>query len=229
MKKIKESQPITIENIKKMKIKREKKFDWYNEAILRKISPYFDWLFLHIGLSGNQITFLSIVPVIIGSSLFLFSSPFYWILGWAVMQLYPILDCCDGEVARYKNQLTKFGYVMDEFLHPVSNAVVLAFATFGLFLIYRNLYIFIFGISAILFTLTNRILKLSFTIKKNITLAGKRFPFGGLTHLFLIPAILDVFFSDFRFLSLVLFGIIAPLIFLRNTVNIYKENKDATS
>lgn len=226
MKKIK-SQSITIENIKK--IKREKRFDWYNEAILRKISPYFDWFFLRIGLGGNQITFLSVLPIIIGSSLFLFSNPFYWILGWAVMQLYAILDCCDGEVARFKNEMSKFGATMDEFLHPVLNGVVLAFATFGLFLIYGNLYVFIFGISAIIFTLVNRILKMSFEIKKNITAGGIKFPFGGLSHIFLIPAILDVFFSDVRFLALAFLGIIAPLIFLRNVVNIYRENKNATN
>ena len=222
---LREDKKITIEKIKN-KVGKNKHMDWYQKK-LRYISPYFTWVFLHLGLSANQVTILSFLPVILGSIFILFKNPIYWILAWAIMQLYCIIDCSDGEVARYKNNMTKFGFIFDEFLHPVANLLVLIFATFSLYFIYRSLYVFIFGVSAILFILLNRLLKLSFSGKDSSFqqkhVGGGKIPLGGLIHAILITAVLDLFFFNFRLLFLILIGSVSPLIFVRNTSNLYKS------
>jgi len=220
----KEDNKITIEKIKKLAGKN-KRMDWYQRWI-RSISPYFTWIFLHLGLNANQVTLLSIIPVILGSSFLLNKDPLYWLVGWAIMQFYCIMDCSDGEVARYKNNLTKFGFVFDEFLHPIANVLVLTFAMFGLFYMYQNLYVFVLGVSSIVFILLNRLLKLSFSFRDNAvsqkTVGGGKVPLGGLIHVILVAALLDVFFSGFRLLFLVLIGAAAPLVFARNLIREYR-------
>lgn len=223
---VREDDKITIKKIRE-KTGKNKRMDWYQKK-LRNISPYFTWFFLHAGISADQVTLLSILPVIFGSFLLLFKNPLYWILGWVIMQLYCIIDCADGEVARYKNNSTKFGLVVDEFLHPVVNVIVLIFVMFGLFFMYKSFYVFIFGVSAIVFILLNRLLKLSFSFEKNSILSkhigGGKIPLGGLIHVFLIASILDTFSYNFRLLFLILIGIISPLVFVQNMINEYKSS-----
>lgn len=223
----KKEDKITIEKIKGV-IPKNKRMDWYQRRI-RVVSPYFTWLFLRIGLNANQVTLLSILPVVFGSFLLLSKDPLYWILAWAIMQLYCIMDCSDGEVARYRNELTEFGFVVDEFLHPISNVLVLTFAMFGLFFAYQNFYALAFGLSAIIFTLFNRLLKLSFSVRDKDILqkhvGGGKVQLGGLTHIIPVMAVLEVVRPDSGFLILGMIGIITPMVFLRNLVRAYESKQ----
>lgn len=221
---------ITVDEIRK-KTSKKTKMDWY-QSKLRNVSPYFTWFFLHIGISANQATIISIFPIIVGSFFFLFENPLYWILAWVIMQFYPIIDCADGEIARYKDNVTKLGLVLDEFLHPPINGLVLVFATFGLYFIYQSFYIFVFGFSALFFMFLNRLVNLSFRVKSKLIskanqkgIYGYRLPLGGLIHAFIIPSILDIFFSNFRLLFLVLLGIGIPVVFIKNIVSSYKSTR----
>lgn len=210
---------ITIKKILD-KAAKHSKMDWY-QKIIRKISPYFTFTFLTLGISANQVTLISLIPIITGASLFVLSNPFYWVLGWVIMQLYCVIDCSDGEVARYNNNVSNFGIAFDEFLHPIVNSIVLIAATVGLYLMYQESYVIIFGGFAVFFTLLNRIVRISFSTKK-VGIGGGRLPLGGLIHAFLIPSLLDMYFSGFRLLFLLLLGLLIPLLFLRNLINSYR-------
>lgn len=225
---------ITIEKIK-TKTAKKKKVGWY-QTKLRNISPYFTWLFLKAGVSANQATVMSVIFAIIGALFFLFKNPAYWILAWVIMQLYPIIDCVDGEIARYKRgfKYTKIGIKFDEFMHPVVNGIVLIFATFGLYFIYQSFYIFVFGFVAVFFMFLNRLVNVSFQAENKLTsktiqktIHGDKYPLGGLVHIFLVPSLLDTFFSNFRLLFLILLGISFPLLFIQNMTTSYKFLKSA--
>jgi len=75
--------------------------DWLDRVIFRSISIYPTRFFLKIGLSPNSITLLSLVPVIVAGALLTFGKSEYWLVAWILLLLYEVLDCSDGEVARY--------------------------------------------------------------------------------------------------------------------------------
>lgn len=215
---------ITIEKIKH-KTAKKKKVDWY-QTKLRNISPYFTWMFLKADISANWVTIMSVLFVALGAVLFLFENPAYWMLAWLIMQLYPILDCVDGEIARFKRgfKYTKLGMSLDEFMHPVVNGIVLVFATFGLYSIYQNFYIFVFGFVALFFMFLNRLVNISILAEKKPASStySSKYPLGGLVHIFIVPSILDVPFSNFRLLFLLLLGVGFPLLFIQNIITSYK-------
>ena len=215
---------ITIEKIKS-KTAKKKKVDWYQEW-LRNISPYFTWVFLKFGISANVVTVLSVLSVWLGAALFLFENPAYWLLAWLIMQLYPILDCVDGEIVRFKRgfKYTKLGMSLDEFMHPVVNGIILMFATFGLYFIYQSFYIFVLGFAALFCMFLNRLVNVSIIAEKKLTSSthSNKYPLGGLVHIFLVPSLLDMFFSDFRLLFLILISAGFLVLFMRNIITSYR-------
>lgn len=95
-----------------------------------KVSIYFTWICLKIGLSANQVTVLSGVIAIIGGLLLIPDSKTLTILGVICFHLFCILDMSDGEVARYRKQGGVTGHYLDWYMHFVSSTALLI----GLFL-----------------------------------------------------------------------------------------------
>ena len=74
---------------------------WYNKYV-SKISIYMTWLLLHTSITPNQVTIIELILVIL-SQIFLFSGNLWHIfIGLMIFQLTNLLDCVDGEIARYK-------------------------------------------------------------------------------------------------------------------------------
>ena len=67
----------------------------------RPISYYFSWVFVRIGFSSNKITFLSGLVAFLGG---LFISINLGYIGSIFFLFWPILDCCDGTVARFNKK-----------------------------------------------------------------------------------------------------------------------------
>ena len=86
---------------------------WYNKILTRKISIYFTWFFLKTNVSPNIITILMILCGILGFLFMIHHSIYNAIIGYIFMTLYLILDCSDGEVARYNNQTSVKGFFLD--------------------------------------------------------------------------------------------------------------------
>jgi len=86
-------------------------------AYLRDISPYLTRILLRVGLSANGVTWLMIMaaaaaavatgwPTLIGA-----------ILVVILVQLQMLLDCCDGEVARWRGTSSPVGVYLDRVGH----------------------------------------------------------------------------------------------------------------
>ncbi|MBC7590905.1 MAG: CDP-alcohol phosphatidyltransferase family protein [Salinibacterium sp.] len=97
---------------------------WTASLYLRDISPYLTWLLLKTSISANGVTGLMIlvgwstaaallVPGIGGAALAL-------VLG----QLQMLVDCCDGEVARWRNTSSPAGVFLDKVGHYSTEALI---------------------------------------------------------------------------------------------------------
>ncbi|MDL4776071.1 MULTISPECIES: CDP-alcohol phosphatidyltransferase family protein [Thermomonosporaceae] len=112
---------------------------WAGRLYMRDLSPYFDWIFLRVGLSPNQLTYLMMASGVLAGlvvSLPATGTAALWTaLGGAVLiQLYLLLDCVDGEVARYLRQTSVAGVFLDRighYLSEVSLLIGLGFAAQG--------------------------------------------------------------------------------------------------
>ena len=84
----------------------------------RKISPYFTREALRIGLSANQVTYIMIFFGLLGAWSFAIDGPIA-LLGFIGIQIYLLLDCVDGEVARFKKTEGARGVYLDRWGHYV--------------------------------------------------------------------------------------------------------------
>ncbi|WP_083983784.1 CDP-alcohol phosphatidyltransferase family protein [Actinomadura hibisca] len=103
---------------------------WAGRLYMRSLSPYFSWLALRLGFSPNQLTYLMMISGVLAGlvvSLPATGTGALWTaLGGAVLiQVYLLLDCVDGEVARYLRQTSVGGVFLDRIGHYLSEVALL--------------------------------------------------------------------------------------------------------
>lgn len=97
---------------------------WTASLYLRDVSPYVTWMLLKTSITANGVTGLMIltgwatalsllIPGMTGAALAL-------ILGQAQM----LIDCCDGEVARWRNTRSPAGVFLDKVGHYSTEALI---------------------------------------------------------------------------------------------------------
>lgn len=90
---------------------------WVASAYLRDISPYLTRLLLKAGFSANGVTWLMIASAALAAV-----ATGWWPLAGAILavlfvQLQMLLDCCDGEVARWRQTSSPKGVYLDRVGH----------------------------------------------------------------------------------------------------------------
>lgn len=103
---------------------------WAGRLYMRDLSPYFSWIALRLGFSPNQLTYLMMGSGVLAGvvvSLPASGTGALWTaLGGAVLiQVYLLLDCVDGEVARYLRQTSVAGVFLDRIGHYLSEVALL--------------------------------------------------------------------------------------------------------
>lgn len=97
---------------------------WTASLYLRDLSPYLTWLLLRTSISANGVTGLMIfvgwstalallIPGVAGAALAL-----------ALGQLQMLVDCCDGEVARWRDTRSPAGVFLDKVGHYTTEALI---------------------------------------------------------------------------------------------------------
>lgn len=112
---------------------------WAGRLYMRDLSPYFGWIALRLGFSPNQLTYLMMLSGIVAGvvvSLPASGTGALWTaLGGALLiQVYLLLDCVDGEVARYLRRTSVAGVFLDRighYLSEISLLIGLGFAAQG--------------------------------------------------------------------------------------------------
>ena len=109
----------------------------YAKYVIRHISIRITRLLLPTGISANQVTLIGIVIGILACILIGTGSIVYSILGVGLLQLSYIIDCVDGEIARYKKRSSVNGIFIDFIGHEI----LIPFSFLALtFLLYNNLH-----------------------------------------------------------------------------------------
>ena len=130
-------------------------FNWIDRNILRRISIYLTKLCLKIGISANQVTLVDFIMVVAAGVFFTFANPAYWFIGILFFFLYLLIDCVDGEVARYNrakgNELPSpfgVGAILGGVVDWVSWPYLFACMAFGIYTTVGSVIVFVFGFLA---------------------------------------------------------------------------------
>lgn len=103
---------------------------WAGRLYMRTISPYFSLLFVRLGTAPNTLTGWMIVSGVLAGVVFALASHgaagvVAAVAGALLVQVYLLLDCVDGEVARYTGRSSVAGVYLDRIGHYLSEVAIL--------------------------------------------------------------------------------------------------------
>lgn len=110
-----------VQEIKKTKNLSLQTYFLSSYLISNRISPYLSGFYIKRKTLPNTITIHMILSGIIGGILFSMPNIYLKILGAIFIHLWFILDCSDGEVARYTKRFSKYGTELDFLAHLVNH------------------------------------------------------------------------------------------------------------
>jgi phosphatidylglycerophosphate synthase len=99
---------------------------WAGRLYIRRVSPYATRLFLRMGLSPNAVTWLFIATGVLAAAML--SVPGLAVAGAAaaflLIQLQILLDCSDGELARWQQRFSVKGIYLDRVGHYLTESAL---------------------------------------------------------------------------------------------------------
>ena len=124
-----------------------------HDIVVRRISIYLTWLLLHTRISANGVTLMQILVGVAGGLLLIASSHPVNFLGILLLQLGYVLDCSDGEVARYRNQSSVRGIFLDLIGHEIVIPMMYMGLALGEFQRMGRMEVLLLGFTTALFSL----------------------------------------------------------------------------
>jgi len=109
------------QEIKKAKNLSLKTYFLSSFLISNRISPYISSIYIKKKVVPNTITLHMIYSGIIGAIFFSLPNIYLKVVGALFIHLWFILDCSDGEVARYTKTFSKFGKELDYMAHLINH------------------------------------------------------------------------------------------------------------
>lgn len=97
---------------------------WVADVYLRSISPYLTKLLLKTSITANGVTYLMILSGIAISASLLISGWIGLLLALFFSQLQMLWDCCDGEVARWRQTSSPMGVFLDRVGHYLAEGLI---------------------------------------------------------------------------------------------------------
>jgi phosphatidylglycerophosphate synthase len=91
---------------------------------MRRVSPYLTRVFLRAGLSANSVTALMIPTGLLAALVLSFPGLACAIGAALLIQLQLLLDCSDGEVARWRRTFSPLGIYLDQIAHYSTEAAL---------------------------------------------------------------------------------------------------------
>jgi len=102
----------TLHNLKKI-VRKPYEPEPYARYFIRPLSILFTWLLVRTPITANQVTILQEIIGFAGVVFLAFGIPEYSLIAVLLLQLGYILDCSDGEVARWNNEQAARGVFLD--------------------------------------------------------------------------------------------------------------------
>ncbi len=97
---------------------------FYSVFFLRKFSKLLTWLAVRVNATPNQVTLISFAVGLYSAFCFTKGTFSQTLLGAALLQLSIIVDCVDGELARYTRKFSKLGAWLDAVTDRVKEYMV---------------------------------------------------------------------------------------------------------
>lgn len=97
---------------------------WVAHLYLRDLSPYVTWVLLKTPISANGVTGLMILTGWATAAALLIPGIWGPILALLLGQLQMLIDCCDGEVARWRKTKSPAGHFLDAVGHYTTEALI---------------------------------------------------------------------------------------------------------
>lgn len=97
---------------------------WTASLYLRDLSPYLTWVLLKTRISANGVTGLMILVGWSTAAALLIPGIWGALLALVLGQLQMLVDCCDGEVARWRRTSSPAGVFLDKVGHYSTEALI---------------------------------------------------------------------------------------------------------
>ena len=97
---------------------------WAGRLYMRRLSPHLTRLILPTPLPANGVTALMIPAGLLGAFALTFGGIWPAVLAALIIQLQLLLDCSDGEVARWRKQFSPVGVYIDQLAHYSTEAAI---------------------------------------------------------------------------------------------------------
>lgn len=97
---------------------------WTASLYLRDLSPYLTWVLLRTSISANGVTGLMILTGWATAAVLLIPGVGGAALALVLGQLQMLVDCCDGEVARWRDTRSPAGVFLDKVGHYTTEALI---------------------------------------------------------------------------------------------------------
>lgn len=97
---------------------------WTASLYLRRFSPYLTWVLLKTSISANGVTGLMILVGWSTAAALLIPGIWGALLAVVLGQLQMLVDCCDGEVARWRRTSSPAGVFLDKVGHYSTEALI---------------------------------------------------------------------------------------------------------
>ena len=111
------SQPVSVTG-------RSNAEHWVADLYLRKLSPYLTRVLLRTPITANGVTYLMIMTGISISAALLIPGTTGLLLAFFLSQLQMLWDCCDGEIARWRNTQSPKGVFLDRVGHYLTESLI---------------------------------------------------------------------------------------------------------
>ena len=109
--------------VESLPVKKNSNSSWWVKLWVRKMSFPFTYLFINLGFSPNAVSVLSIAFVLVACACYAISTSASIIAAVVLINVWLILDCVDGNIARCRKQKTVYG----EFVDDIGGYYVVAF------------------------------------------------------------------------------------------------------
>lgn len=104
---------------------------FFSVFFLRKISKIFTWLAVRLKMTPNQVTLISFAVGLLSAYEFSIGSFWHIFTGAVLLQLSIIIDCVDGELARYTRKFSQLGAWLDAITDRIKEYLVFFALAYG--------------------------------------------------------------------------------------------------
>ena len=139
---------MTVPPVKELKKICRKKLEtvWYAKYVVRPFSIYITKILLYTPITANQVSFLGMIVGICGAFAIGYGTFRSGVVGVILLQISYVLDCIDGEIARYHKQSSVNGIFIDFLGHRIVIPLIFLGTAFMIYMNTQNIYMLIVGI-----------------------------------------------------------------------------------